>query len=1274
MIKTSIKKSYTVFVALVLILILGVVSFMNMTPDLLPNMDLPYAIVVTTAPGASPEEIEFEVTKPMEQQLATLENINNINSTSSENMSMITLEFTSDVNMDNITVEIREKIDMVSGQFDETVGVPFVMKINPDMMPISVIALSMEDMNTVELSSFVNDILKNQLEGIEGIASLAIDGLIDETVEVTISQEKIDLLNMSIQGAIDREFGDAINELNSAISKSKEALAEMAKMKKDLTDKQVALSLEIDKNQGQIDSVLSPLLAHKNELLAEIQNQTLVLVPLQQTYQSLLIDKDTLVYYNEQIQYYEDNSLTADPAYTQVVNDKANLIVKLTAMGINPVSEASIDAKLLEIDAQLQPIKGVIDGLNAQYTALESNMLPLEESITKLEKVKLETSAGINSGLMKIVVQENTLVTTIEELEVALEDMDENIQSAYEGADLNTLVTMDTVSQILTAQNFSMPAGYVKEEKGEYLVKVGDKIAGVEELQDMLLFDLGMDGLAPIQLEDVADVNLVDNSNEIYARLGSGNAVLVSFTKQSSFATATASENIVKEMEYLQDKYDGLSFIKLMDQGDYIKIVINTVLNNLITGAILAVIILILFLKDLKPTMIVGLSIPISVTFAIVLMYFSGVTLNIISLSGLAVGVGMLVDNSIVVIENIYRLRQSGMSAIKSAFVGTKQVVGAIIASTLTTVCVFLPIVFVEGITKQLFVDMALTIGYSLIASLLIAITFVPAMASRVFAKLKPQKATIFDRIVVVYEKLLKFALSKRTLVIILALVLLIGSFVMTLSRGFSFMPEMQATELSVNLKINEDKTFEQSVEISDEVIDKIMQIDGVKTVGAMMMSQDMFSGKKDSSNISMYVLFEEESNRTISEITEDISTNCVSKDYEVEVAGSGMSMSALTGTGVTVYIYGDDLDSLEEQAVIISERMANVDGVDEVDNLLKEATKEIKISVDKTAAMKKSLTVAQVYMEVSKAIKTNSNATTIKLEHNDVDVVLISENAENITIDDLKNHTFEVKDNKGETSTVKLSEISDIEESFAMNSVYRYNQRAYISVNATIQEGYNINLVASDIEKNLNEYEMPAGMSIEYSGENESIMEAMVDLLGMLALGIIIVYLIMVAQFQSLLAPFIVMFTIPLAFTGGFIALFITGGEISVISMIGFVMLVGIIVNNAIVLIDYIIQLRAGGMNKYDAIIASGTTRLRPVLMTALTTILGLLPLAMGIGVGSDSMQPVAIVCIGGLSYATIMTLFVIPVIYDLFNKKELKVVRDEELTQQDGEEGVNI
>ena len=815
-------------------------------------------------------------------------------------------------------------------------------------------------------------------------------------------------------------------------------------------------------------------------------------------------------------------------------------------------------------------------------------------------------------------------------------------------------MSVETIEGLLAAQNFSMPAGYVTEDGIDYMVRVGDKPSTVEELRAMPLLDLHMEGVPVITLGDVADVFYTDNSSEIYANVNGSAGVMLTIQKQTGYSTGEVSDLLAERFEKLMEENQDLSLITLMDQGIYIDLVMDSIVNNILFGALLAIIILLLFLKDLRPTIVVAFSIPVSLVTAIVCMYFSGVTLNVISLSGLALGIGMLVDNSIVVIENIYRMRSEGYSVKEAAIEGTREVSGAILASTLTTVCVFLPIVFTEGITRQLFVDMGLTIAYSLLASLVIALTVVPAMSSKILGRTKEQRdGRFFSGLVKGYEKFLKLALKFKPVVLIAVLLLLAASVALAFSNGTAFMSDMDSSQLTVNVQLADDATLEETAALTDQVVEAILSIEDVQNVGAMTNSStSQLLGGADSGAVNstaVYVVTREDKSMSNEEIADIIEEKTAGLDAEITIDTSSMDMSALGGSGISIQVRGRDLDTLQKISGEVAEILESVDGTADVNDGLEEADEELRVIINRDEAVHYGLTVAQVFTQISSKLAEASSATTLVAADKDYSVYVMSGSDIELTRALVEEIEITGTDEDGNSVKVPLSDLASFEPAYALTSINRADQTRYIAVSASIAEGYNVGLVSNDVEKALADYELPSGYQLVFSGENETIEDAMQQMVLMLILAIAFMYLIMVAQFQSLLSPFIIMFTIPLAFTGGFLGLFISGSEVSVIAMIGFVMLAGIIVNNGIVLIDYMNQLRESGMEKREAILTAGRTRLRPVLMTALTTILALSTMVFSRDMGSEMGRPMAVVTIGGLLYGTLLTLVVIPCIYDV-------------------------
>ena len=1341
--KLSVKKPMTIFVAVIVVIVLGIVSVFKMTPDLLPNMDFPYAIILTTYPGQTPETVESVVTKPLEQSLSTIDGVKTITSTSSDNYSMLTLEFEDGTNMDTATVDMRGNLDTIKDAWPDGVGSPYLMKINPNMMPVAMVAVDYDGYDTVQISDYVNNELKNQLEGIDGVASVSTKGIVTQKENVIISQTKIDALNAKINDAINDKFGDAEKKISDAkkelqdnISKAEQGSDTIEQSINDLNSQQEEVAKQLADAQGKAQSGYTESLNAKMQLLDQQQSLTATKQTLTIAYQTLTQIKEKLdslqdekAQLTQQIEAFEKiyndykdalsklaNPDLTDEQLAQVrailakideeldkygfpkeeleerLNNAKNALTNVdkaitqtveTLKGLD-TTEEKLDDTIAEIADKISQVDGGITQIAAAVKGLDNNTVSVNQALSEIEKQQSLAAYQLSGGLSALNTKQsevNSALTQLnsaqEELKSASDELSDQKDKAKKAANMTNTVTISNVSNILTAQNFSMPAGYVSDDENiKYLVRVGDKIDGNKEMQSLALFDTGIDGIGVVKLSDVADVFIADDSDEVFTKINGNSGVVFSFSKQSDAATATVSENIAKKLNSLTQENEGLHFTTLMDQGDYIDIIINSVLQNLLMGAVLAIIILYLFLRDIKPTLIVALSIPISVVFALVLMYFSGVTLNMISLSGLAIGVGMLVDNSVVVIENIYRLRNLGVPPVKAALNGAKQVAGAIASSTLTTICVFFPIVFIEGLTRQIFMDMALTITYSLLASLIVALTLVPAMGQRMLRKVKPVKHGMFDKMLGGYEKSIRFVLKHRAIALIAAVVLLFGSMFGAVARGFSFMPNMASTELSVTVSLDDSATMDDTIDAAQNLLDTLSTYDEFETVGVMTgsttslmgLTGSVSSSDADKGSVMAYAVFKDDKVKNSESISKEIEAELQSIDGDVVVSGSSSSssMSAMLGNdGVSIKLYGDDLKTLQNTAKDMAEKLAAVDGIDETDNGIGATSGEIKVTVDKTKAAKKSLTVAQVYQQIAAAITSETTSSTLTNSGKDLDVVVIKDENSDVTKNNIKDIKLTYTDKEGNEKTTKLSEVAEISDSESMNSITRSDQKRYIKVSGTLKDGYTNTDVSNKAKALFDDYKLPDGCSIEYSGSNESTMEAVNQMLLMMLLGVILIYLIMVAQFQSLKSPFIIMFTIPLAFTGGFLGLLITGFDVSVVALLGFVMLCGIIVNNGIVLVDYINNLRLEGKERREAIVEAGKTRMRPILITAITTVLGLSTMALGIGTGSEIMQPIAIVCIGGLLYATIMTLYIVPVIYDILSKKELRKVSESDLEE---------
>ena len=1242
--KYSVKRPYTVLVAVVLVIVLGVVSLSKMTTDLLPDMSFQYALVITTDMGASPEQVESDVTAPIESAMATTSNIKNISSISYNSYSIVTLEYEQNANMDSVVIEIQQSLDQISGQWDDSIGTPMIMKVNPDMLPVLAAAVDVDGMDAAKLSEYVENELSPAIESLEGVASVTTTGQLEESVQVTLDQDKIDALNKKVQKSIDKQFAKSQKEIDANKKKVEDGQSSINTGSDQLTD---AINQTMDKQQ----ELLKTEKDLKNQL-ADLKKQQKSLSQIQSGIQTFM-QSDA---YTGIVSVLKDNPQLAESEEMKAQIKQLNKVVKeqfaaLSSLGITVNTYEDLPAASAEVGKLLAQVNTGIKTIESAQKKVESGKVSLSSALDTL-------NANASLTALKVSTSSAELTSAASSLEDAQSKLDDAKDNAYDSADLNKVLSEDTITSLLAAQNFDMPAGYAMDGDTQYLVRVGDAVEDVEDLKKLPLIDMGIDGVKTICLSDVADVTVTDNSDETYAVINGNPGIMLSMEKQTGYSTGEVTDRILEKFKSLEKEDSNLHLSVLMNQGIYIDMIVNSVMQNMIWGALLAILVLLLFLKDIKPTIVIACSIPLSVVAAVVLMYFTGITLNIISMSGLMLGIGMLVDNSIVVIENIYRLRGEGYSIKKAAVEGSKQVTGAIIASTLTTVSVYAPIIFTEGITRQLFVDLALTIAYTLVASLVVALTFVPAMSSVTLRRTKEIRHPWFDAMKEWYGRTLAWCLRFKPVVLIVAVVLLVASAALSVSKGLNFMDmDMETNQISVSVSAKEGEklTFQELTEASDQVMKRISDIKGIDTIGAMAggnSTSSLMGGGNDS--VSMYILLDEDADVKVSDVTDAITEKTKDLDCEVSTNTSSMDYSSYFGSGLSVRIKGNDIETLQKLAGEVADVMKDTKGTTDIDDGMEDSEPQLTISVDKKKATKYGLTVAQVYQLVSAKMADSKTATTITTDIKDYKVYVQTEEQADTKLSDIKDMTFSYTNKNGKEKEIPLTKICEMKETSTLSTISRDAQTRYITVSCGVDEDHNVTLVSNKLQKAIDKLDIPDGYKVEMTGEDETINESMKQLVLMLVLAVIFIYLIMVVQFQSLLSPFIIMFSIPLAFTGGFIALLLTGQEINVLAMLGFIMLSGLIVNNGIVLIDYINQARRAGASKKEAIIESGKTRVRPILMTVLTTVLAMLTTALGIGDGSDMMRPMAITLIGGLVYGTILTLIVIPCIYDLFNREK--------------------
>ncbi len=1384
--KLSVKKPFTVLVAVIVVIILGIVSIYKMQLDLLPNISLPYLMVVTTYPGASSEKVEEEICKPMESSLGVIHGVKNVFSVCNENYGLVQLEFQDGTDLDSAMVKVSAALNTLQSVLPEDSGTPSIIELSTDMMASQYLAVGYSGKSDEELSQFVENTVKPRFERQDGVASVSALGLIEKTIQIELNKNKVDILNDKILAKADKAFADALEDLDEAKDKLNDSQKKLEDNKQDLRDAEEKLNdsqqdiidgieewikgkiklddsekelldNEKDLNEGcdGISNGKKELNKKKEEAYEQLAMASKALDELQ-SYQTQLSDKKTemtvvdgiisglneakdelpsAIYdlFSAEGMTDENGNITEQaieniPEETKAELNEALSQLKMSLSGFvgKTPDEASAEvygaivvgiglysAKKPDLELEIGVLQGYVDGY-------ESQLKEMGVDYTDIEKAKLEAAVAMGSADAQLSLTEKTLESSRKQLDKAKEQIEDGKEQlvdswkaledgqkqlnesredladgweqikdgqkqiddgwedyydavknyekqkveALKKANADDLLSLATLAQIIYAQNFSMPAGYVDDElDNSWLIKIGEHFDNVDDIYDMTLTYIK--DIGDIRLSDVADITIIDNAEDSYSKVDGERTVILSIFKSSIAGTNDVSKNCKETIAELEDEYPGLTVTTLMDQGDYITMIVRSVLQSMLIGAVLAIIILAIFLKDFKPTIVVAMSIPLSVLGALVCMYFSDISLNMLSLSGLALGIGMLVDNSVVVIENIYRLRNLGIGAPRAAVYGTQQVAGAIISSTLTTACVFLPMIYTTGLVNELMMPMSLTIIYCLVVSLVVALTVVPAGGSTVLRNTKDKEHKLFDKMLEVYGAILSFCLKVKIVPILVAIGLLALSLWQVLRMGIVIIPDMTTSEIQATLTIPEEYDRDQSYEIADIALDRLTHVKGIGSVGMMTINESQLyapSLSARANDFRRYSLMiktadEKAGEDEIRRMMKDMERTVSGLDVEFEISSAMSEMSQLTGSGLSINLYGDDLSMLDKLSDNVMSLIKNEKGFTNVSKGDDEGSKVVHVNIDKNAAMSKGLSVAQIYQAINGKLKLEEDAVTVTIDGVDMNIV-IKDEMEPLTYENLMDHIFtvEVVDEDDDTVTEDhpLSDFATIEVEEGVTRVDRKNQNRYVTITADVEEGYNTTLLVRELEPMIKNYSLPAGYTMEIGGEYDSTVK-MVQQMGLVAgLGILFIYLVMVAQFQSLLSPFIVLFTVPLAFTGGLFALFFTGENLSMIGAMGFIVLMGTVVNNGIVYVDYVNQLRKKGMERREALIMTGKTRMRPILMTALTTILAESNLIKGDDMGAQMGKGMALVIAGGLAYATLMTLFIIPVMYDILFKKQ--------------------
>ena len=1280
--KFSVKKPFTVLVAVIMVLMLGFVSISNMQTNLLPDVNTPYLMVVTVYPGASPERVESEVSDVMQNALGTVAGVEKVTATSAENYSLLLMQFSDDTDMNSAMVKVSNKVDQTTASLPSSCLTPSIIEYSLNMNAFMTVAVSREGSDVYDLSEFVSDTLVPYVERKGGVSSVSTNGLIEKMVQVQLSQEKIDAINEKLLEVIDVQLADARKQLESAEAQIEAGRKEYNRQFKNYSN--TVSDTMMQEMSGQVGDAIEVVRKQAQALLDSV-NQLIAVVQEPEIQQALIDVRDGL---QRVMDKFNETGMKDIDSLIEIVTELRDITDKLTGalqqlqqrLNTESGTEGSTAADLAD-DLQVQ------QSLNTVYNTL-NDVIKAMDDVPGLTKTFSDAIGNFSQQQMQAYMKFTEAREMLNEYEKQLAEAKQTYADAEEKAmassDVSKLLDIDTLAQLIYAQNFSMPAGYVKDSSGKsWLLKVGEEYDSIEDISGALL--LHVDGFGDVRLSDVADVEVIDNAEASYTRLNGERAAVLKIYKGATSSASEVSDNCLSAFQELEAQYDGLHVVVLSNQGNYITIIVKSILSSMVIGAALAIIVLALFLRDVKPTLVVGFSIPLSVLFAVVLMYFTGMDLNVMTLAGLSLGIGMLVDNSIVVIENIYRLRGRGVPAARAAVQGAKQVGMSVVASTLTSVCVFLPVVFSSSIVKSLMQPMSLCIGYCLMASLIVALTVVPAAASTVLKKAEPKQLKWFDKIQDKYAKSLEWCFRHRALPLLAAVVLLAFCGWRVFSMGVELLPTITSNEAIVTLSTTKDLSKEDSYAIAGKAVEAMLEVDHVEEVGittdtrvaGMDIGQlglpttitDLLSAANSYGTYQVNVMLDESLSSSEIETARQALEDALSgiEDCTAKVEISGMQeLTSQLASGLSVKIYGADAETLSQLSEKVVDIVNDTEGFANATNGLGSGDATINLHIDRDKVRSYGLTVAQVYQQIAAKLTTTTTAQTPVTVDGSTMSVQISNNLDPVTKENMMDITFETTvmsaDGTTSTGTCTLADMATWDTGSAPDSITSEDQTQYVSVTADTLDGYNTTVQARVLEKKLNEFalsdEMPEGCSFSMGGESDSVNFMVNEMVQWLSLALPFVYLVMVAQFQSLLSPFIVLFTIPLAFTGGLLGMLFTGQQLTMISLMGFIVLMGTVVNNGIVFVDYANQLRLGGMERRAALIATGKTRMRPILMTTLTTVLAMLQLVFSNDMASQLMSGMAIVIICGLSYATLMTLYIVPILYDiLFRKPPLNV-----------------
>ena len=821
----------------------------------------------------------------------------------------------------------------------------------------------------------------------------------------------------------------------------------------------------------------------------------------------------------------------------------------------------------------------------------------------------------------------------------------------------------------LRAENLNLPAGNIVERYTDILVRTMGEFTGLDDIRRTVV---GMSAAGePVYVADVAEVKDTLKEMRYASRIQGQNGVYLIVSKRSGANTQIASSAVKKEIEALKGTIPGNPvFHVAMDQGDMIEQVTSNTVTNAWQGGLLAILLIFLFLRNWRPTFIISLAIPLSIITTFIALYAAGYTLNLLTLGGLALGIGMLVDNAIVVIENVYRHLEEGEGADQASIAGAGEVGMAITASTLTTIAVFFPMIFASGVTGKMTQALGLSIAFSLIASLFVALTVVPLSTSLLFRSKMSLKAIAkapeerqFAKAKALYRKWLDKALHHRRWVVGGALLALVVSLAIVPFLGTEFMPAQDQDMILLKVRMPVGTALEETdrvVAMVENIMSAMPEITMISAQSGSQVEQDAGDAASAFSNAGTHegllwtgLVKRDKRQYSDKEILERIRRKLPNL-RGVKFEAIDMSQMLLGGSSapVEIKLFGKDLPTLKGQADQIVQLITGVEGVRDLTHTMAAGKPEVQIHIDRERAYRLGLSVYQVANTVQTATL-GKVATRYREGSDEIDVRLRFKEKYRDSLDEVRG--IPLRTAAGQT--IYLEQVADVTSGEGPIMINRENQARRVSVTANIS-GRDLGSVVRDIKGRLAGFEkgLPPGYFLEYGGAYEQMSEAFLILAGAFALAILLVYMIMASQFEHFVHPFIIMFTVPLGIIGVILGLLVTGRTLNLAALIGVIMLAGIAVNNGIVMIDYINQLIKRGVDKREAILQGATTRLRAVLLTALTTILASLPMAFSRSSGSEFRAPMGVAIAFGLTTTTFLTLFVIPVIYSLFNKIRFK------------------